>query len=185
MADLSQKDKGEFTIVDSDNNDHEMHVSSIGGGFSHIVDPTTVANKMAVASDGAIYVNASVSSIPPIPIDSTQIITRAFSDVASTAGEDTYYTVTNGKTLTLQLFSAGSEESTGGSAVELFEDPNGDLSVLTQIAIGFVNGQSAQGSLGNTSYVGDGTLRIVLRRRGYSANAREMAGSWVGYEETT
>ena len=150
----------------------------------NIVDKLSQTS-LIVETDGSFNVNANISSVPPIPIGAVRVSTRDFDDVASTAGVDTFYTITNLKTLTLQLFSAGAEASTGGSAVELLDDPNGDLSVLTQIVIGFVNGTSVQGSLGNSTYAGDGTRRIVLRLRGYSANAREMAGSWVGYEETT
>ena len=65
---------------------------------------------------------------------------------------------------------------------ELFEDANGDLSVLSRIGTVFTNGDSDEQTIAEI-FVGDGTRRIVMRQRGYAAAAREMFARWVGFEE--
>jgi len=179
VADLGNKDKGEFTVVDPDDDDLEMHVSSVGGGFVHVCDPVTVANKMAVNSDGSVNV---VASSVTTPTGATQVIEENFQDIASTAGVDTIYTITNGTTLTIQTLESGSESGVGGSVAELYEDPNGDLSVLNIIDAIFTDASTTFVPI-NLDFDGDGTRRIVMRQRGYNASAREMFSRWVGYEE--
>jgi hypothetical protein len=147
---------------------------------SRIIEDSTTGDNLAVNTDGSInVVNVAVST----PSGGTQVVTENFADVATTSGTDTAYTITNSTTLTLQVFSAGSEENTGGSVTELFEDPNGDLTVLNRIATLFTNGQSAPPESIQQDFVGDGTRRIVMRQRGYTAAAREMFGRWQGFEE--
>jgi hypothetical protein len=184
MADLSNKDKGEFTIVDPDNNDNELHISSSGSLRAEVYDDAS-GNNIVPRSDGSLNVNANIGGIPEIPEGSTRVVVTAPpTGVATTSGVDTYYTITNGKTLTIQSFSAGGEEEVGGSAVDLYYDENGDLSVLTWLNTIYINGATAQLSVG-VDYDGDGTARIVLRERGFTANSRELAARWYGYEETT
>lgn len=134
-------------------------------------------------SDGTLDVNANVGGIPPIPEGATQVITNTgLSDVSSTAGVDTFYTITNAKVLTIQSLAGGAEAVTSGSVVELYYDPSGTGTPLTLIGAPlWVDGESNQVSIGQ-EFTGDGTRRIVLRRRGYSGSAREMAASWFGYE---
>lgn len=126
----------------------------------------------------------SISAIPPIPVGATAVNIEAFGGVATTSGIDTNYTITNGQTLTIQAFFGGSEEKTSGSVCELFYDPNGDLSVLTRVRTIWVNGDSFTVGV-QQEFVGDGTARIVARRRGYSGSSREMEVAWAGYEEAT
>lgn len=147
-----------------------------------IEDPTT-GKDMVVNSNGSINV---VATIPVVPDTSTAVIIENFADIASTTGTDTIYTITNLKTLTIQFFDAGSEEGSGGSGsvTELFEDPNGDLTVLNRIETIFSSSSSHSVQI-SEMFVGDGTNRIVIRQRGYSAAAREMFGRWRGFEETT
>ena len=154
MADLSPTETSEVTVASSD------------GG-----------NKLIVNSDGSINVSSAVSTPPT----STSVITTAFGTVATTSGTDTNYTITNAKTLTIQQFTAAAEDETGGAAIDLFYDPNGDLSVLTRIETIIINGSTYQTSL-NQSFTGNGTRRIVMRRRGYTASSREVFGRWQGYE---
>lgn len=156
MADLDSTETSEVTVADTDG-----------------------VNRLAVNSDGSI--NVIPLLVPPAPTGTTPVSVSAFSVVSSTAGVDTYYTITNTKTLTIQTFLAGSEETTGGSVVGLFYDPNGDLSVLTRISTLFVNGFSDNSPV-SASFVGNGTRRIVLRRRGYTSSNREMFAQWLGYE---
>jgi hypothetical protein len=124
-----------------------------------------------------------VSQDPVAPPASTPVIINEFNSVDSTTGVDTYYTITSGDTLTIQQLSGGAEAHTSGSIIELFYDPDADLGVnLDLIETVFVNGDSQQVSVGQ-SFTGDGTARIVLRRRRYAANAKEMWGRWIGFEQ--
>jgi hypothetical protein len=143
------------------------------------IEDVNTGNDLVVNSDGSInVVNVSVST----PTTADQVIQENFGNISTTTGTDTIYTITNTKTLVIQIFSAGSEAATGGSVTELFEDPNGDLSVLNRIGTIFSNGDNANESI-QQEFSGDGTRRIVLRQRGYIASAREMFGRWQGYEE--
>lgn len=144
-----------------------------------IRDSTTSNYELKVNSDGSI--NAAIVQ-PPAPSNAVPVNISAFGDVASTAGVDTYYTITNGETLTIQYLLAGAEYDASGSVVELFYDPNGNLSVLTRISTVFVNATSDSAPV-QQIFTGNGTRRIVLRRRGFGANAREIFAQWFGYEE--
>lgn len=144
-----------------------------------IQDWDTGAN-LKINSDGSLNVVPQLT--PEAPSGTTPVVVSAFGDVNSTSGMDTYYTITNTKILTIQTLIAGAEYDSAGSVVELFYDPNGNLSVLTRISTLFVNAASDNAPV-NQSFTGDGTRRIVLRRRGYTATAREIFGQWLGYEE--
>ena len=65
--------------------------------------------------------------------------------------------------------------------IELFEDPNGDLSVLNVLDVIFASGLSDQHDL-NAEFIGDGTKRIILRRRRLSGGSKEVFGRWEGFE---
>lgn len=145
-------------------------------------DEVTVAdsngvNKLKVNADGSVNVNTATTT----PATGTQVVVNVFSNVSSTTGIDTMYTITSGKTLTIQQMSGGAEPHSSGTIVELFEDPNGNLTPLVRIETVFVNGTSEQVNI-QQSYVGNGTRRIVLRRRSYANSAREVWGRWTGYE---
>lgn len=140
------------------------------------------SNILAVNADGSIQTVPLVT--PPAPSGATTVIQDDFDDVASTAGVDINYVITDLKTLTIQTLVAGSETTTGGSIVELFEDPSGTGTPLTRISSLFVDGQSDNAPV-NQEFIGNGTRRIILRRRGYSGSAREMFAQWIGFEETT
>lgn len=133
---------------------------------------------LVINSDGSISTSAAITTPPT----STAISQVAFGFVATTIGLDLNYTITNGKTLTLQRFSAAAADATGGAAIELFYDPNGDLSVLTRIETIILNGATYQASL-NQLFVGNGIRRIILRRRGYVNSSREIFARWEGYEQ--
>lgn len=140
---------------------------------------TTSNNELEVNTDGSVNVVPLLN--PPAPANTTAVTTSAFGDVSNTSGDDTYYTITNTKVLTIQTLVAGSEETTGGAIVELFYDPNANLTGMTRISTLFVNGTSDNTPVGQ-NFTGNGTRRIVLRRRSYSSSAREMFGQWIGYE---
>ncbi len=156
MADKSRKGDHEFRLVDPD---------------------TQVAAK--VDNSGRLQ----ITSVAATPIDTTEVVQVAQGDVSSGSPQDTIYTITNGDTLNIQTLQAGAEENTtGGSKIELYEDPNGDLSTLNLIAAIYVNGNSSQDDI-SQSFEGDGTRRIVLRRTAIAGAAREVFGRWKGFEE--
>lgn len=146
---------------------------------SRIIEDGTTGVNLAINNNGSLNV---VASFPEAPAGTTPVIISAFGDIDSTSGVDAYYTITNGKTLVIQYFLAGAEYDSAGSVVELFYDPNGDLSSLTRISTIFVNAASDSAPV-NQEFIGNGTRRIVMRKRGYTATAREIFGQWQGYEE--
>ena len=114
------------------------------------------------------------------PPDTTAVVRTAYSSVSTTS--DDLYTITNLKTLVIQRFSGGAQGSTDGSVIELYEDPNGNLSVLNIIETAFVNSSSQQVGV-STEFVGDGTRRILMRRKNFLGGSRSLFGRWEGYEK--
>jgi len=139
-------------------------------------DENSIFRTVRVTLDRRLLVSQEAPGAPP---GTTQIVQTAFSSINNTA--DTLFTITNSKTLTIQRLSAGAEVTTEGSIIELFEDPNGDLSVLNVIIVIFASGNSDQNDL-SIDFVGDGTRRILLRRRPFGGGFREIFGRWVGFE---
>ena len=129
-------------------------------------------------------INTFSQVVVPGPVGSVQVIRTDFGDIGSKTGVDNFYTVTSGTILTIQILLGGSESSTGGSIIEIFDDPNGDLSILNRLSTLFVNGTSDE-QIVNQILVGDGTRRVVLRRRTYTNSNREMFAQWIGFEVTT
>jgi hypothetical protein len=146
---------------------------------ARVIEDSDTLTNMKVNDDGSIN---TVSISASTPSTAVQVIQENFGDIATTAGVDTIYTITNSTTLMIQTFAAGSETTAAGSVTELFEDPNGDLTGMNRIDTIFTNGDNAEVTLGQ-SFDGDGTRRIVMRQRGYAASAREMFGRWQGFEE--
>lgn len=140
-------------------------------------DGTGVFRNIRSDSAGRLLISSDIAT----PVDTIAIEQIGISSINANA--DTNYTITNGKILTIQLFEAGSEQNTtGGSKVSLFYDPNGDLSVLTPISIIYVNGNSYQNQI-STEFTGNGTRRIVMRRAVFAGASREVYGRWRGYEQ--
>lgn len=140
-------------------------------------DNTGVFKNIRSDSAGRLLISSDVAT----PADTTEVTLIAQTNI--NGSEDTTYTITNGKTLTLQILQAGAEQNTtGGSKVTVFEDPNGNLSVLNLIAVLYVNGNSSEASL-STSYSGNGTRRIVMRRTALAGASREIFGRVKGFEQ--
>lgn len=156
MADVALNETTEVTIVDGSSNS---------------------GNEMIVNSDGSINVSSALSTPPT----STAVVQTAFGSVSTTSGSDTNYTITNAKDLTIQRLSGASEDESGGTAIELFYDPSGTGTPLTRINMLIVNGATYQLDLQEV-FTGNGTARIIMRRRGYTAAGREVFGRWEGYE---
>jgi len=124
-----------------------------------------------------------VSQEPPTPPPATlAVVATEFSDMSGTV--DTIIPITDTKILTLQRFAGGAEvDGPAGNVIELFDDPNGDLSVLNVIDVIFASGNSDQHDL-NAPFIGDGTRRIILRRRRLGGGAREIFARVEGFETT-
>ena len=131
--------------------------------------------KANVDSSGRLQISQQVQA----PVGTTAISRTRFDGVSTT--HDYLYTITNGKSLTITRFSGGCESSTNGSDIELYEDPNGDLSVLNIIDVIFVSGISGQHDLLAT-FIGNGTRRILMRRKRLDGGAKSMFGRWEGFE---
>lgn len=140
-------------------------------------DNTGVFKNLRSDSAGRLLISSDVAT----PADTTEVNKTDQSTTNTVV--DLLYTITNGKILTLQILQAGAESNNiGGSKVTLFEDPNGNLSVLNLITVLYVNGSSAEASL-SVTYVGDGTRRIVMRRAALAGASREIFGRWKGFEQ--
>ena len=160
MADLSEKDSAQSVKV-------------VGA------DPATGIESYYLSTTSAGYIRVSNTPAPP---PAASVVRRTVvGNVGVTPGDD-LYTITSGKTLKIQLLVGGAQNGTDGSKVALYEDPNGDLSVLNEIAVIYVNMSTIHIDL-DDDYVGNGTRRILMRRISFSASAREIYGRWVGYEQ--
>ena len=124
--------------------------------------------------------NLKTVAVVTAPPDTDPVTVTAKSSISGTV--DTFYTITNAKTLTLQRVSGGAETSNSGHIIELFEDPTGTGTPLTPIEDIYVNGSSGQKDLSN-EYIGDGTRRILLRRRAFGGGSNEVTGVWQGFEQ--
>ena len=159
MADLSEKDSASTTkLVGADSDGVETYFAGVN-------------------PDGSL----PTSSSPSTPPFADPIIRTGISNVGISSPGDDLYTITNGKTLKVQQLSGGAQDGTDGSKISLFEDPNGDLSVLHLFAVLYVNQSSWQIDLQN-EFVGNGVRRVLMRRYAFSASTREIFGRWIGYE---
>jgi hypothetical protein len=140
------------------------------------IDDNNIFRQVRVNTSGRLL----VSQEPPTPpAATTPIKVTAKSIMSGTV--DTLYTITNGTILTIQRLSAGAQSSNSGHVIELFEDPNGDLSVLNIIDDIYVNGSSDQKDLLG-DFTGDGIRRILLRRRAFGGGNNDVTGIWQGFE---
>ena len=121
-----------------------------------------------------------VSTTPRPPSTATLKSISALGNIGAAPGI-TAYTITNGKTLCIQVLKGGAAGGASGSKVSIYEDPNGDLAVLNLIEVVYCDTSSQAVTL-NEKYVGNGTRRIILERFSFSASAREIYGKWEGYE---
>lgn len=144
----------------------EGNAVRITDGDGHYAD-VTAAGRLQVSQEP-----------PEPPVGTTSVIVTEYDDVSTT--DDNVYTIPNGETLYIQRLSAGAESGNGGSVAELWYDPNGTGVGMTIIDAVHVDGSSAQHDL-NSSYEGDGTRAIRLRRKRYGGGAVEIFARWEGY----
>lgn len=142
------------------------------------LDENDILREVRVTASGRIKVD---SSPPDAPLDTIPVIATEYDNVSTT--DDNVYIIPLGEKLIIQRFSAGAEvDTTAGNAIELWEDPNGDGSVLNIIDVIFASGTSDQHDL-REEFLGDGTLAVRMRRKRYSGGAKEIFGRWEGYLE--
>lgn len=164
-----------FSKIEGDISGNIAEVNNNNALRSQIYGPS--GDTAEVTTSGELKV---VNPPPVPPSTTTPVKISAKNNMSGT--QDDLYTITSGTTLIIQRMSAGSESSNSGHIIELFEDPNGDLSVLNIIDDIYVNGSSNQKDLLG-SLAGDGVRRILLRRRSFGGGSNEVTAIWQGYEQ--
>ena len=199
MADLGNKDKGEFTIVDPDNNAYEMHVDQYGSAYSILRDAlgaALISQKVAdfslpvvIASDQTAIPVTTTPSAPdgttPIEQSDTSVVTK----LGGTA--TTSYTIPNGETVDISSFRFGgylpsNTAAPNNAKCELYHRPNGTGNVtgqtlvftlyLQHTAIGIENFAT-----GEVEYTGDGTAVFDMIVTNWSQTDGEYFRQIRGY----
>lgn len=177
-----QSNKTQFTKLTDGTNDVEvtsdnrLKVESVqaNGATQNVVitdkdDPSVQAS---VNASGQLQ----VSTPPPQPPEGTTGISRTeYNSVSGTS--DNVFTIPNGETLIIQRLSASAE---GTAAIELWYDPNGNGNSMTILAVIFSNANTSQIDL-NSSYTGNGTRAIRLRRSVSGWGSQDIFARWEGY----
>jgi len=155
----------------------ESSPASGAGGAMQITGQNRI-NIAAVSATGRLL----VSDEPPEPPEGTTPVdvSEVTTPIKNGGYTDTVYTITNGQTLVLERFNAGTEASLG--RIELYYDPNGNGTGMTLIRVAYLNVTNTQFDL-NRFYVGDGTRAIRLRStNNTSTNNLQFFHSFSGYE---
>lgn len=135
-------------------------------------------NIASVSVDGRL----SVSTAPNPPTGATTVSQGYTGNVSGT--DDQFYTIPVGEQLKIQRFAGGGEFKGDGSKAELYWAPNGNVSGIVLIRVGYVNGSNFEFNLDYTApAVGDGTAAILTRRRRLSGGTKEIAAFWDGFSE--
>lgn len=158
-----------------DQTDAEMVKSILTGKTT---GPAPIYRNVLVDDNGSLNVVLQERTSPP---GTTPVVRTASGSV--TTFLDDIYTITSGNNLIIQNLKSGCEASVAGSKVTLYEDPNGDLSVLNFIWGQYLSGTNSQSDL-SKELSGDGTRRIVMRRQRLDGGAKEILAEWNGYEYT-
>lgn len=146
-----------------------------------IVDDAS-GDKVGVTTAGELKVYQTPAEAPP----GTDAVNRGVLDtVAASSIEDDLYTIPSGKDLTIQTFtgSNASPDPSSKGAIEytLYEDPNGDLSVLNLIRAGHLEDGNFQFNI-NRMFTGDGTRRILMRVEELAGKSVRNSRFWSGFE---
>lgn len=147
--------------------------ANIRSGQVRLVD--ALGNVAKITASGDLRV---VTPPPETPVDGTRVDQVAYSDVSNTS--DTVFVIPSGEVLTIQRVAGGAASSNGGSVIELWYDSLGTGVSMVIIAVVFANGSGGYQAL-QQEYTGDGTKRIVLRRRRLDGGAKLMFARWEGY----
>jgi hypothetical protein len=154
---------------------------------------------LAVIREGAPFqFNASgelivTSGIPSTPPGSTKVLRPSGDPLVTLSPNqvlDDFFTITNGTTLTVQQLRARVESAGTGKSVraELFYDPNGtnptagsqpgDWERIDTLMGNNFNADAPQDRV----FTGDGTARIVLRRKQIGSATIAVDAQWQGFE---
>ena len=130
-------------------------------------DPTldvNIWNEDGTECVGVVDNRLLVSSQPPSAGPGETSVAINLIGAYSGSNNDVFYTITSGKTLSINFLSVSGEANGKGMKFSLYEDPNGDASVLNIIpqADIITDGFPSQRSI-SVSFSGDGTRRILLR----------------------
>ncbi len=115
------------------------------------------------------------------PTASTAVKVLADGQVTHNDTVETTYTITNAKTLRLQRFWGGGENTTAGGRITVVYRPTGLPASDVLLAVGYIAGGNFQVDL-DDSFVGDGTKKIVLQRINLGGTSMRQTGCWMGYE---
>lgn len=138
-----------------------------------------------LAIDGKVAV---VNLSPPVGTDPKQVVADTPLNVTSgISPHDTEYTITSGKTFTLQSITAGSEgDSTeNGSRIDvIYQDGGGEHLVAREYVSGFSNtiNPDTDTTRDGTVMVGTGTEKIIVRRVRLSGGTLEIDAVAKGFE---
>lgn len=138
-----------------------------------------------VEIDGASFTadgRLKVAQEPPAPPPATTPVDVGGIAVVGISPVDTVHVISNGKMLVIQNLSGGAPGVGSGSKVELFDDANGDGSVLSLLRVAYVSGSSFSFDLGRELGPGNGTRAVRLRRTNLGGASREVAAFLTGYE---
>ena len=186
---------------------YQFNSASLGGSLaSNVLTLTYDTSSMSDTDSLAIQIEFENSVIPleivipppEPPPGTTSVVFNTESegrDVSGNQNSYSYRTITNGTTFKIQQFS-GDGEGESRSKIELYHDPNGDNPtggqggnnipaawVLIDVIYISDGGGRQQTQDLNTSYTGDGTARIAIRRKRLEGGTRELFGKVIGYEE--
>jgi hypothetical protein len=154
-------------------------------GFNFITGSVTLedgsGSKRLATIDESLRLRVAFAPPSPPPA-TTPVAISGLSEVGGTP-INTFYTIPNGQTLFIQRFSGGGQGGTDSSVVELFYDPNGNLTGMTLLRAGYVSGNNFEFTFNTevVNFLGNNTRRIVMRRRRLDGGNREIAGFWDGY----
>lgn len=161
---------------DSDKSDFETNYKS---NYNQSLEPRTSDGVPRIDITNALTAPISVIAVPTsVPADGTKVGTVKYDNV--NGATDEVYTIPNNKTLIIQNLIGGAEVTGQGSVVELWYDPNGNKNGMIIIDAVHTSGESMQHGL-CVSFVGNGTRRIVMRRRRLGGGSCEIFGRWEGY----
>lgn len=199
MGDLSNKDKGEWTIVDPDNDDYELHIDQYGAAYSILRDAAgaVLIGQKVSASSIPVVISSDQSSIPvsttPVTPDGTTLVNESdTSSVTKLGGTDSFsWTIPSGETVEITAFSFGGYLPTNTSNAvnakcELYHRPNGAGNTTGQTLVYtlYLNSQSfirEVFAVGEVEYTGDGTAVLELDVTNWSQQDAELFKSIRGY----
>jgi len=165
--------------------------SAPGSGQNVIITDGTTGDEANVDVSGRLQVSTPTPVPPPA---STAVVQSVDGQLGNNAVFNSFFTITNGNTLTIQRFTAAGEGgANNGWFFELHEDPLGVGTSggpiqpswnLIELMVIPANGDSKFVDVAATSFSGDGTRRIVMRvRRLGGGGSKRGFMKFTGFEQ--